>query len=141
MTRIACATTGDTCNRITTIGVMNLMSLDFRGGPNELTGGQRWTLSAVPADTTHRFDDERSRIYRTEDAIAKRLLKSLTGVGAIHADDVMLRTTRYELYALVWTTASPHRKKIPRRSRALRVTSTSPESPRPSCSPVPVRWP
>ena len=40
---------------------------------------------------------KRSRICRTEDAIAKRLLKSVTGIGAIHAGDVPLRTARYEL--------------------------------------------
>ena len=39
----------------------------------------------------------RSRICRTEDAIAKRLVKSVTGTGAIHAGDVLLRTTTYEL--------------------------------------------
>ena len=39
----------------------------------------------------------RSRICRTEDAIAKRLLETLTGVGPIHAGDVPLRTARYEL--------------------------------------------
>ena len=33
----------------------------------------------------------------TEDAIAKRLLETLTGVGPIHAGDVPLRTARYEL--------------------------------------------
>jgi hypothetical protein len=40
---------------------------------------------------------KRSRICRTEDAIAKRLVKSVTGTGAIHAGDVLLRTTTYEL--------------------------------------------
>ena len=35
----------------------------------------------------------RSRICRTEDAIAKRLVKSVTGTGAIHAGDVLLRTS------------------------------------------------
>ena len=39
----------------------------------------------------------RSRICRTEDAIARSLLKTLTGLGAIHAGDVPLRTARYEL--------------------------------------------
>src|SRR4029453_1365789 len=39
----------------------------------------------------------RSRICRTEDTIAKSHLKTLTGIGAIHAGDVPLRTARYEL--------------------------------------------
>lgn len=35
----------------------------------------------------------------------RRLLQSLTGVGAIHAGDVLLRTTRYELS--LWSDAEP----------------------------------
>jgi hypothetical protein len=37
--------------------------------------------------------------------MTKRLLESLSGVGTIHAGDVLLRTTRYELS--LWTDDGP----------------------------------
>jgi hypothetical protein len=50
-------------------------------------------------------DTRASRITALEDAMARRLVESLSGVGTVHAGDQVLRTTRYEVS--VWSDDGP----------------------------------
>src|SRR6476620_7073807 len=47
----------------------------------------------------------RSRIWPAEELMARHLVETLTGVGTVHAQGELLRTTRYEL--LLWSDDQP----------------------------------
>jgi len=62
-----------------------------------MSGSRRPLRLATLRECTDGIESSEVESAPTEDAIAKRLLETLTGVGPIHAGDVPLRTARYEL--------------------------------------------